>query len=226
MRRMKLIVGLGNPGKKYDETRHNIGFEVIQSLAQRYATAPGRLKFEGHLQEGLVGTEKILLLMPHTFMNLSGRSVKQVKDFYKLGENDLLLVCDDFNIPLGTLRLRPSGSDGGQKGLADTVRQLGTDQFARLRMGIGPVPEQWNAADFVLGKFTSLERKAVDEQVARARQAVIAWVEQGTTAAMTKFNGGRPEANKLEANKLDEKNNEVKKPERKKSENTHSSDPQ
>ncbi len=202
---MKLIVGLGNPGKKYDETRHNIGFEVIQALAQRYATAPGRLKFEGQIQEGLVGAEKILLLMPHTFMNLSGRSVKQVKDFYKLGESDLLLICDDFNLPLGTLRLRPSGSDGGQKGLADTVRQLGTDQFARLRMGVGPVPEQWHAADFVLGKFASQERKVVDEQVARARQAVLTWIEQGTLAAMNQFNGGRPEEKKLAEKKSEEK---------------------
>lgn len=190
---MKLIVGLGNPGKKYEDTRHNIGFEVIQALAGAYATAPGRLKFEGQIQEGLVGTEKILLLMPHTFMNLSGRSVKQTLDFYKITEADLLVVCDDFHLPLGTLRLRPSGSDGGQKGLADTVRQLGTDQFARLRMGIGPVPEQWDPADFVLGKFGTHERKAVDEQVARAREAVLIWVEQGILAAMNKFNGGRPE---------------------------------
>jgi PTH1 family peptidyl-tRNA hydrolase len=193
---MKLIVGLGNPGKKYDQTRHNIGFEVIQALAQRYAAAPGRLKFDGQVQEGLVGTEKVLLLMPHTFMNLSGRSVKQALDFYKIAETDLILVCDDFNLPLGALRLRPSGSDGGQKGLADTVKQLGTDQFARLRMGIGPVPPAWDAADFVLGKFSSQERKLVDEQVSRAREAVLTWVEQGVALAMSKFNGGPAEEKK------------------------------
>jgi PTH1 family peptidyl-tRNA hydrolase len=186
---MKLIVGLGNPGKKYDETRHNIGYEVIQRLARQFASNPGRLKFEGHTQEGLVGTEKVLLLMPHTFMNLSGRSVKQAMDFFKLTPTDLLLVCDDFNLPLGTLRMRPGGSDGGQKGLADTVRQLGTDQFARLRLGIGPVPEQWDAADFVLGKFGSPERKIVDEQVKRACEATQLWVEQDTLAAMNKYNG-------------------------------------
>jgi PTH1 family peptidyl-tRNA hydrolase len=192
---MKLIVGLGNPGKKYDQTRHNVGFEVIQVLAQRYGTAPGRLKFEGQIQEGLVGSEKILLLMPHTFMNLSGRCVRQASDFYKVSENDLLLICDDFHLPLGTLRLRSSGSDGGQKGLADTIRQLGTDQFARLRIGIGPVPDQWDPADFVLGKFGSHERKLVDEQVKRACDAVATWVEQGTQATMSKFNGGPPTPN-------------------------------
>lgn len=186
---MKLIVGLGNPGKKFDETRHNIGFEVIQRLAQQFASSPGRLKFDAQTQEGLVGTEKVLLLMPHTFMNLSGRSVKQAMDFFKLTPDDLLLVCDDFNLPLGTLRMRPGGSDGGQKGLADTVRQLGTDQFARLRLGIGPVPEQWDAADFVLGKFGSPERKVVDEQVKRACEATRLWVERGTLAAMNNYNG-------------------------------------
>ena len=188
---MKLVVGLGNPGKKYEQTRHNIGFEVIIGLAQAVGSAPGRLKFEGQIQEGLLGSEKIMLLMPHTFMNLSGRSVKQALDFYKMSPADLL-ICDDFNLPLGTLRLRPGGSDGGQKGLADTVRQLGTDQFARLRFGVGPLPMNWDAADFVLGKFGSQERKEVDEQVKRACDAVRLWVEQGTLAAMNKFNGCRP----------------------------------
>jgi peptidyl-tRNA hydrolase, PTH1 family len=201
-KRMKLIVGLGNPGKKYDQTRHNIGFEVIQVLAQRHATAPGRLKFEGQIQEGLIGAEKILLLMPHTFMNLSGRCVKQALDFYKLPESDLLLICDDFHLPLGTLRLRPSGSDGGQKGLADTVRQLGTDQFARLRMGIGPMPERWDPAEFVLGKFASHERKSVEEQVKRACEAVATWVDQDVATAMSKFNGGPPQAEKSSENKV------------------------
>lgn len=205
---MKLIVGLGNPGKKYDQTRHNIGFEVIQALAQRHATATGRLKFEGQIQEGLIGSEKVLLLMPHTFMNLSGRCVKQVIDFYKIPETDLLLVCDDFHLPLGTLRLRPSGSDGGQKGLADTVRQLGTDQFARLRMGIGPVPEQWDPADFVLGKFGTQERNEVDEQIKRACEAVVIWVEQGSLAAMSKCNGGPPAEKKPVEKKKEIKSDE------------------
>ena len=105
------------------------------------------------------------------------------------------MVCDDFNLTLGTLRIRPGGSDGGQKGFADTVRQLGTDQFARLRLGIGPVPTEWDPADFVLGKFGSHERKAVDEQVKRACRSRATWVEQGTLAAMNKFNGGPPEEN-------------------------------
>ncbi len=190
---MKLVAGLGNPGRKYEGTRHNIGFQVIQSLAHEYASSTGRLKFEGHLQEGLVGAEKFLLLMPQTFMNLSGRCIQQTLDFYKISTDDLLVVCDDFHLPLGTLRLRASGSDGGQKGLADTIRQLRTDQFARLRLGIGPVPEQWDPADFVLGKFTSQQCNEVRSQVSRAHQAVLTWISEGISLAMSRFNGGPPE---------------------------------
>ncbi len=191
---MKLVAGLGNPGKKYEGTRHNIGFEVAESLALEFANSMGRLKFEGYLRECLVGAERFLLLMPQTFMNLSGRSIQQTMDFYKIATDDLLVICDDFHLPLGTLRLRAAGSDGGQKGLADTIRQLKTDQFARLRMGIGPVPEQWDPADFVLGKFTSQECQEVRGQVLRAHQAVQTWLERGIALAMSQFNGGPPEA--------------------------------
>ncbi len=191
---MKLVVGLGNPGKKYEGTRHNLGFEVIQSLAERVASSLGRIKFDGLLIEGQVGTEKCLLLMPQTFMNLSGRSVKQTVDFYKLTPAELLVVCDDFNLPLGSLRLRAAGSDGGQKGLADTACQLGTDQFARLRLGIGPVPAQWDPADFVLGKFTSQEREFASEEVSRACLAVETWITEGTALAMNRYNGGCPDS--------------------------------
>lgn len=186
---MKLIVGLGNPGGKYEETRHNIGFAVVGHLARRHAADAGRKKFEGELQECLIGSERTLLLRPHTFMNLSGRSVRQAVDFYKIETEDVLLVCDDFHLDLGVLRLRAHGSDGGQKGLADTIRQLGTDQLARLRVGIGPVPDRWNAADFVLGKFAKTEQKLLETELIRICDAVDTWATQGTTAAMNGFNG-------------------------------------
>jgi len=188
---MKLVVGLGNPGKKYQATRHNVGFEVVRKLAERHAASPGRSKFDGQLQECLIGGERTLLLMPHTLMNLSGRSVKQAVDFFKLSWEDLLLVCDDFNLSLGTLRLRARGSDGGQKGLADTIRQLGTDQFSRLRLGIGPVPDRWEAADFVLGKFHAKEKEVVACQVLRACDAVETWIADGIDQAMNQFNSGQ-----------------------------------
>lgn len=186
---MKLVVGLGNPGKKYEKTRHNIGFEVVDLLAVRHTADPAKSKFEGLLQECVIGGERTLLLKPQTFMNLSGRSVGLARDFYKIDPADLLLVCDDFNLELGVLRLRSGGSDGGQKGLADTIRLLGTDEFPRLRFGIGPVPDRWNAPDFVLGKFAGSEAKVVERERVRACEAVETWISHGIYEAMNKYNG-------------------------------------
>lgn len=190
---MKLVVGLGNPGRKYDGTRHNVGYEVIQSLAARHQADPGRLKFEGELRECRIRDQRTLLLMPHTFMNLSGRCIRQAFDFYKLELSDLLLVCDDFNLDLGTLRLRAGGSHGGQKGLADTMTRLGSDQFARLRVGIGPVPDRWDPADFVLGKFAKSEQSDSEIQIVRACDAVETWIADGIDRAMNQHNGSLPD---------------------------------
>ena len=186
---MKLIVGLGNPRGTYAGTRHNIGFTVVEHLAQRHAADGVKKKFEGELQECLIGSDRTLLLRPHTFMNLSGRSVRQAADFYKIAIEDLLLVCDDFHLDLGVIRLRVRGSDGGQKGLADTIRQLGTDEFARLRVGIGPVPDRWDPVDFVLGKFSTTEKQALENEIIRICDAIDTWVRSGSTAAMNKYNG-------------------------------------
>ena len=186
---MKLIVGLGNPGGKYEGTRHNIGFDVIEQLAQRHVADSGKTKFEGQLQECLIGSERVLLLRPHTFMNLSGRSVRQAVDFYKIETEDVLLVCDDFHLDIGVIRMRARGSDGGQKGLADSIQQLGTDQIARLRVGIGPVPDRWVTADFVLGKFSTADHKVLTNELIRLCDAVDAWATEGITVAMNRFNG-------------------------------------
>ena len=186
---MKLIVGLGNPGRKYEQTRHNIGFEIIDALAQRHALTAARSKFEALVQECVIGSERALLLKPQTFMNLSGRSVQLARDFYKVEVSDLLLVCDDFNLELGTIRLRAGGSDGGQRGLADTIRQLGTDEFPRLRFGIGPVPERWHPPDFVLGKFAESEKETVDRCRKLSCDAIEAWITAGIQNAMNKYNG-------------------------------------
>src|SRR3954447_12227478 len=134
---MKLVVGLGNPGSKYEGTRHNIGFEVIDRLAEGGAGARFSRKFDGLLAEAEIDFRRVLLLKPETFMNLSGRSVAQAVRFYKLELSDLLVVCDDLTLPLGKLRLRGGGSDGGQKGLRDISAQLGSEDYARLRLGIG-----------------------------------------------------------------------------------------
>lgn len=185
---MKLIVGLGNVGRKYDQTRHNVGFAVLERLATDFGDGKAKDKFEGRLLEAQIGTERVLLLQPHTLMNRSGRSVGPALSFYKLELADLLVVCDDFNLPLGKLRFRPEGSAGGQNGLADLIRQLGSEAFSRLRVGIGPVPENWDAVDFVLGKFAAAERDTVDETIRRAADGAQCWVCDGIAKAMNQFN--------------------------------------
>jgi PTH1 family peptidyl-tRNA hydrolase len=185
---MKLIVGLGNLGRKYDHTRHNVGFEVLNRLAERFGDGSTKDKFEGRLMEASIAGQRVLLLRPQTFMNRSGESVGPAVEFYKLELSELLVVCDDFNLPLGKLRFRRDGSAGGQNGLADIIQRLGTEEFSRLRLGIGPVPENWDAVDFVLGKFTAVERKAIDDVIARAADGAECWVSEGIEASMNRFN--------------------------------------
>src|SRR5215469_284470 len=166
---LKLVVGLGNPGTKYQGTRHNVGFEVIDRLAQGAARPAFSRKFDGLFAEAEIDFRRVLLLKPETFMNLSGRSAAQALRFYKLEPADLLVVCDDLSLPLGKLRLRPGGSDGGQKGLRDIAANLGTDHFPRLRIGIGDRGEI-DAADFVLSRFRSAERPIIDDALILATQ--------------------------------------------------------
>jgi PTH1 family peptidyl-tRNA hydrolase len=185
---MKLIVGLGNLGRKYDQTRHNVGFDVLNRLAERFGDGRAKDKFDGRLMEAAIGAERVLLLWPHTFMNRSGESVGPAVEFYKLELADLLVVCDDFNLPLGKMRFRRDGSAGGQNGLADIIRRLGTEEFSRLRLGIGPVRENWDAADFVLAKFTAAERDTIDETIAYAADGAECWATEGIAASMNRFN--------------------------------------
>ncbi len=185
---MKLVVGLGNPGTKYQGTRHNIGFELIDRLASGGRGVSFSRKFDGQVAEIEIDYRRVLLLKPETFMNLSGRSVGQVVRFYKLEPQEVLAVCDDLNLPVGKIRLRPGGSDGGQKGLRDITAHLGTDQFPRLRIGIGDQGEV-DAVDYVLSRFRSPERAAIDDSLILATQAVAVWVTQGVDAAMNRFNG-------------------------------------
>ena len=171
---MKLIVGLGNPGRRYEGTRHNIGFCVLAELARRSGAGRAANRFLGEVVEAESGGEKLLLVGPLTYMNESGSSVLAARDFYKLPNEELLVVCDDLSLPLGKLRFRARGSSGGQKGLADIVRRLGTEEFARLRIGIGSPPDGWDPADYVLARFAAAERPVIDEAVATAAEAVEA----------------------------------------------------
>jgi PTH1 family peptidyl-tRNA hydrolase len=186
---MKLIVGLGNPGRKYEKTRHNVGFEALEAVADRNGAEAAREKFSGRIASAAVGGQAVLLLWPQTLMNRSGASVSSAVGFYQLPLSELLVVGDDFNLPLGKLRFRSQGSAGGQRGLDDVIRRLGSEEFARLRVGIGPVPAGWDAADFVLSRFAASERAVVEETIGRAAEAVECWVAEGIEAAMNRFNG-------------------------------------
>jgi peptidyl-tRNA hydrolase, PTH1 family len=185
---MKIIVGLGNPGPKYVGTRHNVGFEVLARFARKHLAGPVKNKFQGEIAEADVGNEKVLLLSPLTYMNLSGASVLAARDFYKVDLSDILVICDDFNLPLAKLRMRASGSAGGQKGLDDILRRLGSQAVPRLRLGIGVPPPQWDVANYVLSKFTKDEQPLVEEAYARAVEATGDWVTRGITECMNKYN--------------------------------------
>ena len=187
--RMKLVVGLGNPGRRYEATRHNVGFIVVGELAKKYFASGLKTRFQGETAEVDLDGEKALLLTPTTYMNLSGASVLAARDFYKIPQEDLLVVCDDLNLPLAKLRVRAAGSAGGQKGLEDIIRRLGTDEFARLRIGIGTPPDGWSWPDFVLSKFTKEEIPAMEQAVARAIEAIVVWAREGVQTCMNRYNG-------------------------------------
>jgi PTH1 family peptidyl-tRNA hydrolase len=178
---MKLIVGLGNPGRRYEGTRHNVGFILVGELAKRLSASGLKTRFQGETAEADLDGEKTLLLTPTTFMNLSGASVLAARDFYKIPEENLLVVCDDLNLPLAKLRVRAAGSAGGQKGLEDIIR--------RLRIGIGAPPPGWSWPDFVLSKFTKEEIPAMEQAVARAIEAIEVWAREGVQTCMNRYNG-------------------------------------
>jgi len=186
---MKLVVGLGNPGRKYQGTRHNIGYIAAGELARKFGTGRARMRFAGETVEADLEGQKALLLTPTTFMNRSGASVLAARDFFKIPHEDILVVCDDLNLPLAKLRVRAEGSAGGQKGLEDIIRRLGTDELARLRIGIGGAPEGREWADYVLSKYRQDEIPLMEQAVARAAEAVLLWAREGVQACMNQYNG-------------------------------------
>jgi len=229
---MKLVVGLGNPGKEYSGTRHNIGFEAVEAFANRngWIGSPAdfkrlaKQKFEALALDGAVrlsagGTEKVLLLEPVTYMNLSGRSVQAALAFYQLEPKDLLVVLDDVALRCGKLRLRAGGSSGGHNGLKDIERALGTSQYPRLRIGVDPPPPRVPQRDWVLGKFSPEQRQLIDPAIARACGAIAVWIDKGVVVAMSQFNGDEQEkerkhearSTKSETNAKDQRGNDQNK---------------
>jgi PTH1 family peptidyl-tRNA hydrolase len=186
---MKLIVGLGNPGRRYRGTRHNVGFDALAAVAQKYTNQHPKTRFQGEFVEANIEGVRGLLLCPHTYMNLSGVSVRAAMDFFQLPLGELLVVCDDFHLPVAKLRFRAQGSAGGQKGLADIIRRLGTEEFSRLRIGIGTPPDRQEGADYVLSRFTGPELFEMQDAIHRTVAAIADWAEQGIEYCMNQYNG-------------------------------------
>jgi PTH1 family peptidyl-tRNA hydrolase len=184
---MKIIVGLGNPGRKYDGTRHNVGFEVIDRLASAPGASGFGSRFQAQIAETREDAEKVLLVKPETFMNLSGLAVRQLVDFYQAPLSDLLVVCDDVNLPLGKLRFRARGTHGGHNGLRDIQNHLGTTDYPRLRIGVD-APGMDDMVNHVLGRFRPTEKAAIDEGISLATQATVVWVRQGIQTCMNQYN--------------------------------------
>ncbi|HMO36487.1 MAG TPA: aminoacyl-tRNA hydrolase [Gemmatales bacterium] len=192
---MKIVVGLGNPGQNYIGTRHNIGFDVIDILAQGPGGGKYQQKFEAAIVEGMEGFEKVLYMKPLTFMNLSGRAVRAAMDFYKVMAPEVLIVCDDVNLILGQIRIRAGGSAGGHNGLKDIEKHLGTQNYPRLRIGVSS-PGRLDLADYVLSRFKPSELDVVRDANIRAAQAVACWIKEGIEVAMNRFNAPEKEQKK------------------------------
>lgn len=186
--RMKLIVGLGNPGREYELTRHNIGFMAIDELAKRWNISLNEQKFKGVFGAGFVNGEKVILLKPLTYMNLSGESIRPLMDYYKIDVEDFVVLYDDLDIPVGKLRLRMKGSAGGHNGVKSTISHLGTQEFQRIRMGIDRPKNGMKVVDYVLGRFTSEEIPDVNHSIEKAADACEEWLNKPFLQIMNTFN--------------------------------------
>ena len=187
---MYLVIGLGNPGRQYDMTRHNIGFHTIDYIADQYRVKVNKLKYKALYGECSIGGEKTLLIKPQTYMNLSGESIIDFVNFYKIPVENIIVISDDINLDAGRLRIRPKGSAGGHNGLKSIIYMLQIDEFPRIRMGVGaPRHEDYDLADFVLGRFTKDEIPVMEDAIQRASKAVEEIIKNGAQSAMNRYNG-------------------------------------
>lgn len=186
---MKLIVGLGNPTNKYEGTRHNVGFDVIDKMADEYGIGLDVIKHKGMYGKGKIDGQTVILLKPMTFMNLSGESVSQVATYYKIASSDIIVVYDDINLDVGRLRVRGKGSAGGHNGIKNIIANLHTEEFPRVRVGVGMKPPRMDLADYVLSHFSNEDRKLVDESYDKAIKAIALLVNDELDKAMNEYNG-------------------------------------
>ena len=184
---MFLIVGLGNPGSQYEDTRHNIGFKVIDNIAKEYNIELNRQKFKGMCGEGFINGEKVILLKPTTYMNLSGESIREVVDFYKISNEDVLVIYDDISLDVGRLRIREKGSAGGHNGIKSIIAHLGTDIFPRIKVGVGQ--PNVDLVNYVLGKFTKEEMEVLSESIDASTKAAKEIISSDVKTAMNIYNG-------------------------------------
>lgn len=184
---MFLIVGLGNPGSQYEDTRHNIGFKVVDNIAKEYNIEINRQKFKGMCGEGFINGEKVILLKPTTYMNLSGESIREVVDFYKLSNYDVLVIYDDISLDVGRLRIREKGSAGGHNGIKSIIAHLGTDIFPRIKVGVGQ--PNVDLVNYVLGKFTKEEMEVLNESIDASTKAAKEIISNDVKTAMNIYNG-------------------------------------
>ena len=185
---MYLIIGLGNPGREYEHTRHNAGFDAIDVLAGKLGADVKEKKHKGLCGKGMIAGEKVILLKPQTFMNLSGESVRAAADFYKIDAEHMIVLYDDIDLDVGKLRVRAKGSAGGHNGIKNIIAHMGTQEFPRVRIGVGAKPDRMDLADYVLGRFSQVERPVMEDAFEEAAEAAIAVVEDGIDAAMNRFN--------------------------------------
>lgn len=185
---MYIIVGLGNPGKEYEGTRHNAGFMVIDKLADEYNISVDTKKHKALVGKGVIEGNQVLLVKPQTYMNLSGESLAEVMNYYKADLDDLIVIFDDISLPPGKLRLRPKGSAGGHNGIKSIIAHLGTQEFQRIKVGVGDKPKQYDLADWVLGHFSKEDLELMQDGVKKASQAAIAIMNEGIESGMNKFN--------------------------------------
>lgn len=187
---MYLIAGLGNPDKKYDMTRHNIGFDCVDMIASDNGSDIKKLKHKALTETIYIGSEKVILAKPQTYMNLSGESIRDIAEFYKIDPENVIIICDDISIPLGKIRIRPKGTDGGHNGLKSIIYQLQSDKFTRIRVGVGaPQHKDYDLADYVLGRFSPDEIKILTPILKSMNEIVSCVINNSCQDAMNKFNG-------------------------------------
>ena len=186
---MYIVAGLGNPTREYEKTRHNVGFEVIDVLSDMLGTTVEEKKFKGCYGRGIIGGEKVLLLKPQTFMNLSGESIRAAADFYKVDPEHIIIIYDDISLDVGQLRIRKKGSAGGHNGIKNIIAHLGTQEFPRIKVGVGDKPKKMDLADYVLSRFSKEDRAAMEDAFKEAAKAVEVMITEGMDTAMNQFNG-------------------------------------